>query len=376
MQLFPAMAQKIVQEVSAVMTEQIIVVDNTGTIIASSDKNRIGNYHEGAMQSLKERQTIYIDHERARLFKDVKPGINMPLYFDKNPIGVIGITGKPETVKPFAELLRRMIELLVAESYHSEQLQWVARGLESFVFEWVNLDTVETDFIERGEILGIKMTTPYLVMMLQIDHLKSINTDHQLLEREMMEWFYRHFPKNNADFLVSWGQGRFVLLKSVDTVVERTFLTTQLLQWKNYFQTTFSVLLCIGVGKTVQTKIIGKCYLEAKKALKAAEKNHAIVFYEDLLFELLLQDMPNDSKNAFLSKTLQPIIDDAELMDTIKVYLSENQSIKRTAERMHIHINTLHYRLRQIKEKTNIDPKNTEGIVLFYLALAFHRGDV
>lgn len=376
MQLFPAMAQKIVQEVATVITEQIIVVDNSGTIIASSDESRIGNFHEGAMLSLKQQKTIYIDQDLSKKMKDVKPGINMPLYFDKKPIGVVGITGTPEMVKPFAELLRRMIELIVTETYHSEQLQWQSRGLESFVFEWVNLDMVEDEFIERGEILGIKMTIPYLVVMLQINHLESTFKDHQMLEREMLEWFYRHFPKNNSDFLVSWGQGRFVLLKSIDKNIDRTFFTGHLIQWKHYFETTFSTQICIGVGKTIQSKTIGRCYTEAKKALKAAERDHKIIFYEDLLFELLLHEMPVDAKKAFLSKTLLPIIDELELIDTLKAYFSENQSIKLTAEKIHIHINTLHYRLKLIKEKTGIDPKKIEGIVLFFLALAFQGEDV
>src|SRR5690606_36064806 len=101
-----------------------------------------------------------------------------------------------------------------------------------------------------------------------------------------------------------------------------------------------------------------------KKALKASEKKRTIVFYVDLILELLLQEISFDAKKEFLAKTLLPIFEDDELMETLKVYLQENQSMKETAHRMHIHKNTLHYRLKQIKEKTGIDPKNTEGIVL------------
>lgn len=375
MQLFPAMAQKIVKEVSNVITEQIIVVDKSGTIIASSDESRIGNFHEGAMKALKQEKMIYINTEQAKLMKNVKPGINMPLYFDNIPIGVIGITGEPERVKSYAELIRRMTELLVKEAYHSEQLRSQARGLESFIYEWVNLDTIKDEFIERGEILGIKMTTPYLITMFQLD-IQTQNPNIQMVEREMLEWFHRNFSMTKQDFLVNWGQGRFVLLKSIDQVFNRSYFTQQLTRWKNYFEETFSVRFSIGVGKTIQSKTIGKSYLEAKKALKASEKKNSIVFYEDLILELLLQEISLDAKKEFLSKTLMPILEDDELKETLKIYLLENQSMKKTAQRMHIHKNTLHYRLKQIKEKTGIDPKNTEGIVLFYLGLAFQSDDV
>ncbi|TMN21722.1 hypothetical protein FFL34_06035 [Lentibacillus cibarius] len=36
---------------------------------------------------------------------------------------------------------------------------------------------------------------------------------------------------------------------------------------------------------------------------------------------------------------------------------------------MHIHINTLYYRLKQIKEMTGINPKEAEGTTLFYIGL-------
>ncbi|WP_307843166.1 helix-turn-helix domain-containing protein [Priestia megaterium] len=44
--------------------------------------------------------------------------------------------------------------------------------------------------------------------------------------------------------------------------------------------------------------------------------------------------------------------------------------VKKTAFDLHIHINTLHYRLKQMKELTDIDPKSVKGITLFHLALS------
>ncbi|WLR51825.1 sugar diacid recognition domain-containing protein [Bacillus tianshenii] len=372
MQLFPALARQIVEEVREVITEQIIVVDRKGTIIASSDESRIGNFHEGALKALDLQKTVMIDEQLASQLKGVKPGITMPILFESGSMGVIGITGDPQVVEPFAELTRRMIELFVKEMHHSQQLEWQSRGVESYVYEWVNLKTVEDEFIERGEILGISMSSAYLVMLLQVDMRNGGHVDEAALRREMMEWFYRYFPRSKHDHLINWGRGRFVLLKNVERKVDRQFLLTHLKQWAKHVQTSFKLPLHVGIGKTIVPKVIGEGYHEAKKALKAAEKRKEIVFYEDLLLDLLLHDIPQQARNTFLKRTVDCLLGDDDLTETLRSYLVNNQSIKQTAGDLHIHLNTLHYRLKQIKERTGICPKTSEGIALFYLAFSLY----
>jgi carbohydrate diacid regulator len=63
----------------------------------------------------------------------------LPIFYEVEVIGVIGITGTPKKVEPFAEIIRRMTELIIRESYLVEQKQWEIRGLESFFYEWVHL---------------------------------------------------------------------------------------------------------------------------------------------------------------------------------------------------------------------------------------------
>ncbi|MER2258808.1 MAG: helix-turn-helix domain-containing protein, partial [Priestia megaterium] len=111
-------------------------------------------------------------------------------------------------------------------------------------------------------------------------------------------------------------------------------------------------------------------YEEAKKALKVASKRQTVVFYEELLMDMILEDVSEPVKKEFLSRVLSSIQKEKELLETLKCYLANDQSLKKTAFDLHIHINTLHYRLKQMKELTDIDPKSVKGITLFYLALS------
>lgn len=82
------------------MTEHLIVVNGQGIIIASTDKNRIGSFHEGATLVMKSGHRLHITERDAKRLKGVKPGINLPIYYNKKVIGVIGITGTPSVVEP------------------------------------------------------------------------------------------------------------------------------------------------------------------------------------------------------------------------------------------------------------------------------------
>lgn len=48
--------------------------------------------------------------------------------------------------------------------------------------------------------------------------------------------------------------------------------------------------------------------------------------------------------------------------------MTSDCSLKYTAEAMHVHINTLHYRLKRIQDLTTLDPKRMQDAMLFYLA--------
>ena len=56
--LFPDLANKIVREVRRLITENIIIINIQGVIIASTDAERIGQFHEGALRCAKQKTVI------------------------------------------------------------------------------------------------------------------------------------------------------------------------------------------------------------------------------------------------------------------------------------------------------------------------------
>ncbi|WP_407272938.1 CdaR family transcriptional regulator [Radiobacillus sp. PE A8.2] len=374
MRLVPELAKKIINEVRTVLTEHIIVVDSEGIIIASTDQSRVGTTHEGAKKVFQSKEKLYITHHMSVKLQGVKPGINLPIIFDSEVIGVIGITGNPTEIEPFAEIIRRMTELIIKEANYIEKKEWETRGLESFVYEWVYSNEVDDIFINRGAILGITVDLPYQCVLFQINnHLQK--EEIQQNENYMKIWFDTHFPKGRDDILIRWGQAQLLLVKSRKNNITDSSLGYELQRWQKEMKKKYQVEIAIGIGKTNQAKTISQSYKQAEKALKVSEKNLQVVFYESLLLAIILEEVSDTTKDEYHHRVLSSIKADNELLRTLKTYLEHNQSLKLTAEALHCHINTLHYRLTQINNLTGIDPKSSEGIALFYVALFFNSGN-
>src|SRR5699024_125227 len=364
------MAEKILNEVKTLTSEQLIIVDYMGMIIASTDASRINNFHEGAYRVLRTKEKLNITMQLAQKLQGVKPGINLPITFKEKIVGVIGITGRPTDVEPFAELICRMTELIIREAYYLERKEWETRGIELFFHEWIFSEHINNDFISRGTVLGVSFERPYQCILMQLEHGISEVDKIRQIENSMNHWFNQTFSKEMGDFFVRWGDGRFMLLKSHEHPMPKRKLRYELSRWQTYIEKQYDLNLVFGVGKTIQKKVIRTSYQEADKALKVAGAQGCIIFYDSLLLDLILEDITEQTRLEYINRLFAALEGEPYLLETLRVYLNHNQSSKSAAKALHIHINTMHYRMKRIKLLTGIDPKTTEGLSKFYLGLS------
>ena len=74
-------AKQIVNEISKLVKQNINLMDEKGCIIASCDKDRIGQFHEGAFKIITEKlDEYYITDELAT--ETARKGLNLPLELD------------------------------------------------------------------------------------------------------------------------------------------------------------------------------------------------------------------------------------------------------------------------------------------------------
>lgn len=89
---------------------------------------------------------------------------------------------------------------------------------------------------------------------------------------------------------------------------------------------------------------------------------------ERLLYELdqeLLERFMNDKLHRLQSA-------DSTLIHTLKQFIWSNRNQKQTAEELHVHPNTLYYRLKKVEELLEIDFSNEKDWIDFVVAFQIY----
>lgn len=99
------------------------------------------------------------------------------------------------------------------------------------------------------------------------------------------------------------------------------------------------------------------------------------MFRETGAYGLLVPLASSPSSRREVDRILGPLEEydakhQSSLMDTLRTFLEENGNASASAERLHLHRNSLAYRLRRVEELTGMDLEDSENRLI--LALALH----
>ena len=154
MKINKVIAQEIADKVMSVIPYKVNIMDENGLIIGSGDKMRVGTIHEGAVSAIEQGTMVTIYKPEG----SSKPGVNIPIHFQNKTIGVIGISGDPQIVAPFAELVRVTAELLIDQEFLFKERRIKEQMMEEFLYHWVfRNDEYDTAFFNSAEAIGVNL---------------------------------------------------------------------------------------------------------------------------------------------------------------------------------------------------------------------------
>jgi len=141
--------------------------------------------------------------------------------------------------------------------------------------------------------------------------------------------------------------------------------------------------LSLGVGSELPGLTgLRQSYQQAVDALKLGQAifgDGRTIFYSDLgLYRLLLSIRDHPELEEFYQGTIGKLASydaksDGELLRTLDAYFSSHGSPTEAAERLHVHRNTLLYRLQRIRSIAGIDLEDPEVRLSLQLALRIRR---
>jgi carbohydrate diacid regulator len=242
-------ANQIVNEMSNIISQDINMMDSKGVIIASTDPMRVGQIHEVA-QKIIEQNLVEMTVENDFEFEGTKQGVNMPILFDGETIGVIGITGKSDKVKKYGQIIEKMTEILILDIYVKEQKSIKDQIKNRYLDKWIlgNIPNTDQALINEGLNLGIDITLPYRIMMVaisQTSHNKNI-ADEQIIMDEIGRTIKKIISEKDGNFVISKGSS-IVCLVSACSDTQMMFLAQTI---SKQIQLDYGVTLVIGVDSS------------------------------------------------------------------------------------------------------------------------------
>lgn len=136
--------------------------------------------------------------------------------------------------------------------------------------------------------------------------------------------------------------------------------------------------LTVGVSEASEPAALSGAWEEARYAQRLAELRQgsvSVVTGEEVTsYVLLLATVPDEIRRTFATRVLGPVLayddkHDAGLRETLETFLDCSCSWSRTAERLHLHVNTVRYRIARVESLTGRDLSDLEDRVDAFLAL-------
>lgn len=364
-------AQSIVEEVGAIVGQHINLMDRRGYVIASTDAARIGTLHEGARKIIGEHlKELYVEEEHATATS--RPGLNLPLNREGRIVGVIGITGRYEEVAGYGRVVKKMVEILIREYADQDERRIGRRVLSRFLEDWIlgggliQPRTLE----ERGFALGIDIALPRRVMVAgarEFEVYASTASGQKLLEQAEEE--AASLAGRGSLALRNAGRQIFLVPGAADRQMEELAGRICTSVRKKY-----GVSLVIGIDGRAGD--IHTAYGQANKAWRSAGMaKRDVMTYDHVTLELFTEDLTEDVKAEYLHKVFKTCSYEelCQWMGLLEAYFKAEGSLKDAAETLHIHKNTLTYKLKKLQELTGYDVRILSQSTVFYMAVLFFR---
>ena len=369
------LALSIVERTMKIISCNINVMDAKGRIIGSGDKERIGEIHEGALLALSQGRVVAIDNASMHTLQGVKPGLNLPLRLNNQFVGVIGLTGNPDELLQFGELVCMTTEMMLEQAHLLKILAQNSRLHEELVLSIIRNDTSSNNRQEWAQRLGVDLMLPRVAMIVELDS-GQLGVSTAMSELQQLQTILKETGKDDLMAIVSLTE--MVVLKPAYLHAERWEPKEQKNRMEQLYQRIQQrspLKISLGLGKFFPGDGgVARSYLTAKTTIsvgKLRNPEEHCFSYQDIKLPVLLDSLRNGWQAAELASPLQRLKandNNGVFRKTLQVWFSHNQQAGETARALFIHKNTLEYRLRRISELTGLNLANFEDRFLLYVA--------
>lgn len=347
-------AEKIADGIMKIVPYNINIMDKEGYIIASGDKNRISTLHMGAVRAV-EKMEPYVVHEDT---DTERKGVNLPIIYNEQLVGVIGISGSMDEVMQIGQIVVLTAKLMIENQIFNDMTAIKESRMKDFLYDWIVLSKSQYkgEILDRAKYFRVDLTISRTAVIF-----KSEKVRFSLIEQIMR----------------NLGKDEYVVRQKMEEVIV-LFPSSQNLQKRieSILAISKESLYCyIGEPSCVVSESIERA-VQTCRVAKALGMKEKIIHFKDISLEYILSSLEQLEDIESIKNILSTKDIDSTLTETIRVYTTQSQNNAEVCSILHIHRNTLGYRLSKIEEITGKNPRCTRDLIQLYIAVIQNKTDV
>lgn len=348
---FAKLAQDFVEATSLLVGQRTInIMDQKGIIIASTEKHRIGDFHQGAAEVLETGKPVLIKIEDLPRYPGTKEGYNMPIFLNDEIIGVVGIFGCEEEVQSIANLLRVYVTQSFSQ-FQMTQKQNLEAELRNQLLRLLLFggESQKEMIAKLCGMLNLQLEHPIRIVLLY-ERARERNMKHlldysqliqNLIWKNVLDRRRDVFGIQNADYLILLGGGESPeMQKRLDKLLHEIEAEDV---WNAAVSSPCRNLEEISAGMREVSVLRNR----KGGTIQNLEEHSCRMQY--LLGSMTVQEGARTAARMLRRLKEQHGENQAEqLLRTARVYYECGGSVARAAEQLNLHKNTLLYRMKQL----------------------------
>lgn len=354
------LAGTLIDRISNFTDYNVNIMDENGTIVASRMKERIGSFHEVAFEIVKgDEDMVLVEEDNPE--NGVRAGVNMAIYVHKKKDGVVGVTGNPEQVLPIAKIIKMSVEVMMEyEKFKYDSMKKYSMREQLMQLIFYNDSYKREDLSKFFKALNLEEDVMRIPILLEIEqgqeHLSSIKTaldrgdfnSRQSLRETTREGFLFMFLALPGD--------------SKNMLQDYKYLTGEYLSPALRYAREHRLSYNVYVGP-IENDIMyyRQAYLDCiwmqKNLANKNEKGKSYYFY-DCIVQYIESMISFQDLNAVFQIMKREFGDKfvENFMETMEALIDKDYNLAKASAALHIHKNTLVYRLDKIRETLNMNP--------------------
>lgn len=382
--------QSIMNYIHHTTGQPTLLFDDLGELISSAYDSSLSsemiNYIK--LQAIK----IILSLENSRSVTDIE------LYGESYQLVALSLGSKPKSLGILLILSsQKMSELDIAALEHACTVISLELVKEQAIFD--TQQRLRGDFVsklfsgqmdetllQKAKILNLDPNRSYVTLMVNFEGSTKLKNNGENMMRNLLHYANQIFLDYNPQGMAVTLDQQIVVLLSYDAKLVSSTITAQLKalarKYLKEIYLKYDIDGAIGIGRVKSGLIYGhQSYKEASTCINFIQTYHFndhILSYTDLGVQRFILQNSEEELVDFTQEVLGSLIEyeqarKGELLLTLFVYFEQNQNMKKTADALHIHSNTLNYRLKRIEEILSIDLTDSKEIFNIQLANSIYQ---